>query len=191
MSDLDWELFRIKQKMEKETLRRFNKKQRLAYDCMLKRKNLFLTGPGGTGKSEILKTFARLHKNSRIVAVTSTTGISAMIIGGTTLHHYLGIGLGNGSVGAMTTTVFKKPWLRKRWIALETLIIDEVSMLTPVLFDKLEEMARKIRRNEKPFGGIHLVFSGDFLQLPTVEGNEFCFELLDKKILRSRNVSMK
>ena len=176
MSDLDWELFRIKQKMEKETLRRFNKKQRLAYNCMLKRKNLFLTGPGGTGKSEILKTFARLHKNSRIVAVTSTTGISAMIIGGTTLHHYLGIGLGNGSVGAMTTAVFKKAWLRKRWIALETLIIDEVSMLTPVLFDKLEEMARKIRRNEKPFGGIHLVFSGDFLQLPTVEGNEFCFE---------------
>jgi ATP-dependent DNA helicase PIF1 len=176
MSDPDWDLFKIRQKMENETLKRFNKKQRLAYDCIVNMENLFLTGPGGTGKSEILKTFARLHRGRRIVAVTSTTGISAMIIGGTTLHHYLGIGLGKGSVGAMTTAVFRKPWLRKRWIALETLIIDEVSMLTPELFDKLEEMARKIRRNEKPFGGIHLVFSGDFLQLPTVEGNKFCFE---------------
>ena len=160
MTTFDWKEYETKKKMEDETLTRFNEEQKHAYKLMKEGKNLFLTGPGGTGKSELIKTFARLHKNSRVVAVTSTTGISAMIIGGTTLHHYMGIGLGNGSVGAMHTKIMKKPWLRKRWISLNTLIVDEVSMLTPELFDKLEELARKVRRNDKPFGGIHLIFSG-------------------------------
>lgn len=69
-----------------------------------------------------------------------------------------------------------KAYLRKRWTDLDILIIDEVSMLTPVLFDKLEEIARTLRRNNKPFGGIQLILTGDFCQLPCIEGEEFCFQ---------------
>ena len=150
--------------------------QEKAYNILAKGENLFLTGPGGSGKSLIVKMFMKVYQYSRNIAITSTTGTSALLIGGTTLHSYTGIGLGQGSVDAITTKIFKYAWLRKRWNELETLIIDEVSMLSPELFDKLEEIARIVRHDERPFGGIQLVLSGDFLQLPTVGSDKFCFD---------------
>ena len=155
---------------------KFTEEQKLAFLYMVEGKNTFITGPGGCGKSFVVKTFARVYKNYKVIAVTSTTGVSAMHINGTTLHHYLGIGLGNGSVQAMVTKICKKNWLYKRWNALEVLIIDEVSMLNKELFEKLHKIAGIIRGDfDKPFGGIQLIFSGDFLQLPCIEG-DFCFE---------------
>jgi ATP-dependent DNA helicase PIF1 len=64
--------------------------------------------------------------------------------------------------------------LKKRWLSTYVLIIDEISMMNPDLFDKLEALARKIRLNNKPFGGIQLILSGDFLQIPPVNSNDFC-----------------
>ena len=107
-------------------------------------KNVFITGPSGTGKSSVIKLFKQLYGRQKTIAITSTTGISALLIGGTTLHSYLGIGLGTGSVGALTTKIMKKPYLRERWKKLDVLIIDEVSMLSPELFDKLEAIARGV-----------------------------------------------
>lgn len=115
-----------------------------------------------THNSTIVKLFNRIYSHTRNIAITSTTGTSALLIGGTTLHSYLGIGLGTGSVDAITSKIFKFAWLRKRWKELDTLIIDEVSMLSPELFDKLEEISRIVRHNERPFGGIQLILSGDF-----------------------------
>jgi ATP-dependent DNA helicase PIF1 len=110
------------------------------------------------------------------MGLTSTTGTSALIIGGTTLHSFTGIRLGTGSAEALTNTIRTSPKLRKRWKQLEVLIIDEVSMLSPVLFDKLEQIARSMKGSVAPFGGIQLILTGDFLQLPCVEGDKFCFE---------------
>jgi ATP-dependent DNA helicase PIF1 len=57
---------------------------------------------------------------------------------------------------------------RNRWLRTKVLVVDEVSMVDGDLFDKLEEIARRIRNNGRPFGGIQLVVTGDFFQLPPV-----------------------
>lgn len=138
-------------------------------------KSIFLTGVAGSGKSHILKLFVRRYKGVRNIAVTSTTGTSALLIEGVTLHSYLGIGLGRDDVDTLADKIMKNNWYRNRWEGLQCLVIDEVSMLTPKLFDKLEQLARVIRRNTMPFGGVQLILTGDFLQLPCIDSNDFCF----------------
>jgi len=157
---------------------KFTEKQQIAFDAILSGKNIFLTGAGGTGKSLIIKTFKKVCGPTKRIAITSTTGISALLIGGTTLHSYLGIGLGTGSIETLEANILKKSWLKKRWNDVEVLVIDEISMLSPELFDKIQLLARKIRKKhaDKPFGGIQLVLTGDFLQLPVVKNTDFCFE---------------
>ena len=155
---------------------KLTEKQELAYKYMSDGNNIFLTGKSGSGKSEVIKSFVDKHKHFKIIAVTSTTGTSALLIGGTTLHSYLGIGLGTGSVDFLVRKIKAKKWIRDRWIDLDILIIDEISMLSPVLFDKLEKLARVIRDNTMPFGGIQLVLTGDFCQLPVIGIEDFCFE---------------
>jgi ATP-dependent DNA helicase PIF1 len=129
-----------------------------------------------THNTAVIKMFMKAYQNSRNMAVTSTTGTSALLLNGTTIHSYLGIGYGAGSVNSMVEKIVSWPWLRKRWNELECLFVDEISMLDPELFDKIEEIARIVRRNKSPFGGIQIVLSGDFLQLPCVGTDNFCFE---------------
>ena len=139
-------------------------------------KSIFLTGPGGVGKTALIKYFKEKIGGSRVIAITSTTGTSALLLNGTTLHSFLGIRTGSGSIENMVVDIQKKPHMVKKWRRVECLIIDEISMLDPDLFDKLEHMARIIRKNSYPFGGIQLVVSGDFLQLPCVGTDKFCFQ---------------
>lgn len=141
-----------------------------------KGKNLFITGMAGTGKTLTINYFIDKYKYSKKIGITSTTGVSALLLKGTTLHSFLGIGLGKSSVEVMYSQIFKKKFLRNRWRKLDILIIDEVSMLLPELFDKLEELARMLRESVKPFGGIQLILTGDMLQLPPVKSEKFCFE---------------
>jgi ATP-dependent DNA helicase PIF1 len=129
-----------------------------------------------THNSAVVKAYTRAFGETRNVALTSSTGVSALLIGGTTLHSYTGIGLGRGRVDTITQQIFQRPYLRRRWEELETLVIDEISMISPALFDKLEEIARVVRNSTSPFGGIQLILSGDFLQLPAIDSNEFCFQ---------------
>lgn len=129
-----------------------------------------------THNTAVIKMFMKSYQNSRNMAVTSTTGTSALLLNGTTIHSYLGIGYGSGSVKSMVDKIVSWSWLRKRWNDLECLFVDEISMLDPELFDKIEEIARIVRRNTAPFGGIQIVLSGDFLQLPCVGTDNFCFE---------------
>lgn len=162
--------------------------QEKALKYMVEGKNIFLTGPSGVGKSMIISMFKNLRGKSKNIAITSTTGVSSLLIGGTTLHSYLGIGLGTGSADYLTEKILKNNKIKQRWKTIDTLIIDEISMLSPELFDKLETVARNIRngysRNNfqielvdgPPFGGIQLILVGDFLQLPVVGSDNFCFE---------------
>jgi ATP-dependent DNA helicase PIF1 len=173
------ELERLKYKIMSEQLStdiKLSEKQNIAYNLMVEGKSIFLTGAAGTGKSAALKMFIKIHKSEKIMGVTSTTGISALLFGGVTIHSFLGIGLGQGSVESIVGKLYKRPHIRKKWCDTEVLIIDEISMLSPELFDKLENVARRIRHNEKPFGGIQLILSGDFLQLPCIGSDDFCFE---------------
>ncbi|EST05467.1 DNA helicase Pif1 like protein [Kalmanozyma brasiliensis GHG001] len=137
-------------------------------------KNVFFTGSAGTGKSvllrEIIKELRRKHaKRPDSVAVTASTGIAACNIGGVTIHSFAGIGLGKEPVLQLMSKIRKNRKSSARWQRTQVLIIDEVSMVDPALFDKLEEVARLIRKKpDKPFGGIQVVITGDFFQLPPV-----------------------
>lgn len=163
---------------------KFTEKQQEAWNLMLSGKNIFLTGPAGTGKTLLISMFKKQFDPFKNIAITSMTGVSAILLGGVTMHSYLGIGLGTGSAEELFTKVSKNYKAKKRWTSLHTLFIDEISMLSPDLFDKLDFIARKLRTPlcvgefaEIPFGGIQLILAGDFLQLPVVNGNDcFCFE---------------
>lgn len=173
----------MENKSKKFTEIKLNQKQQEAYDLIMKGNNLFITGLAGTGKSVIIKYFVEKNYLFKNIGVTSTTGVSALVIGGNTLYSFLGIGLGTESEDILIKRIYNSKKIRNRWEKLDILIIDEISMLSPQLFDKLESIARKIRSKnilldqlENPFGGIQLILTGDFLQLPVVNNDNFCFE---------------
>lgn len=158
----------------------FTEEQEFVFKNFREGKNIFITGPGGTGKSEIVKFF--YGKN---VIVTATTGCAAVRLNcnARTIHSWSGIGLGNKTVEEIVRKM--NPYAKSDWKSAKVLIVDEVSMLSMKLFDMLNEIGKKIRNNESPFGGIQIIFLGDFYQLPPVgsrddpETQAFCFESAD------------
>lgn len=149
------------------------------------RQNVFCTGSAGTGKSFILNrivsTMQRRTKTGGIF-VTATTAIAAHQISGTTLHHFAGLGsMDNGHDPQFyVEKIRRNKEALGRWLEVELLIIDEISMLDGALFTLLEAIARVLRDPTKPFGGIQLVLCGDFCQLPPVSRHHdrihFCFQ---------------
>lgn len=142
-----------------------------AFEAVKNGKNIFVTGPGGTGKSTLLKEIGTLPG----VGMTATTGAAALLIEGRTLHSFLGIGLAKESAGELARNIRLRRSSLDSWMTTKILVIDEVSMLSAQLLDKLDSVARMIKCKSKPFGGLQLVLSGDFLQLPCIHG-DFCFE---------------
>lgn len=138
-------------------------------------KNVFFTGCAGVGKSILIdKMVQELKKklgNNGQVAVTASTGRAAFNIGGCTLHSFAGIGLGKENASTLASKISFNKVLRQRWIKVKVLIIDEISMIDGKLFDKLEYIAERVRGRTAPFGGIQLILTGDFLQLPPVSPN--------------------
>ncbi len=129
----------------------------------------FLTGAAGAGKSYVLReylTYLRKHKVS--YAVTASTGIAATHVGGQTIHSWSGLGIKESlSIYDIDALQEKQP-LYKKWTSVSVLVIDEVSMLSAQFLDMLDSLGRAMRRNEKPFGGLQVIFSGDFFQLPPI-----------------------
>uniref|UniRef100_A0A8C3R4U3 ATP-dependent DNA helicase PIF1 n=1 Tax=Cyanoderma ruficeps TaxID=181631 RepID=A0A8C3R4U3_9PASS len=141
-------------------------------------KSIFFTGSAGTGKSFLLKRIVgSLPPN--ITYATASTGVAACHIGGTTLHAFAGIGSGKAPL-EQCIQLAERPGVRQHWLACQHLIIDEISMVDGKFFDKLEAVARAVRKRDEPFGGIQLIICGDFLQLPPVskanEETKFCFQ---------------
>ena len=137
------------------------------------KKSVFFTGSAGTGKSVLLREIIKIlrqkyKKELDRVAVTASTGLAACNIGGVTLHSFGGIGLGKEAVPELVKKIKRNQKAKNRWMRTKVLIVDEVSMVDGDLFDKLEGIARAIRTNGRPFGGIQLVVTGDFFQLPPV-----------------------
>jgi len=135
--------------------------------------NIFITGAAGTGKSFLLRRIIEQlpqkgEKIGREIAVTASTGVAATHIDGQTLHSFAGIGLGRGDQDKLLRSLSRLA--TQRWRDLKVLVLDEVSMLNEKLFSALEYIARKVRGNDLPFGGVLLVLCGDFYQLPPVIG---------------------
>lgn len=139
-------------------------------------KSVFFTGSAGTGKSVLMREIiAELRKKHKAepdrVAVTASTGLAACNVGGVTLHSFSGIGLGKENAELLIKKIKKNAKAKIRWMRTKVLIVDEISMVDGELFDKLEKIARNLRNSGRPFGGIQLVVTGDFFQLPPVPDN--------------------
>lgn len=150
--------------------------------------NLFITGPGGTGKTHLIHTLVKSAENrQKLIQVCALTGCASILLGcnARTIHSWSGIRNGKGEIDKIIEDIRRNKKLMKNWREIQILVIDEVSMMSKRIFELLDEIGRTIRYcHHKPFGGIQVVFTGDFYQLPPV-GNagepgstEFCFESL-------------
>lgn len=132
-------------------------------------KNVFLTGSAGTGKTYTLNQFITYLKDHNVpVAVTASTGIAATHMNGTTIHSWSGIGIKNELTHENLKALAAKLYLTKNQRSTHILIIDEISMLHRNQLDMINQVLKYIRNSAKPFGGMQVVFAGDFFQLPPV-----------------------
>ena len=162
-----------------------NDEQKMAFDFLLHGDNVALLGPAGVGKSYLLSildaewpgrmrtlALARGEENPRLprIQMCALTGCAALLLGhkAKTLHSWAGIGLGKGTVQELLMKIRKNRKVRQNWLLTDLLIIDEVSMLTAELLDKLNELGKKLRVSRAPFGGLQILLVGDFFQLPPV-----------------------
>lgn len=141
-------------------------------DVVASGSNVFITGPGGTGKSTVIREIQEMLGNrGKRFFLTAPTGIAALNIGGSTLHSFCGAGLAQGTKEWCLKEVQGRKKNVTWWQQCQVLIIDEVSMLDPVFFEKLDFIAKGIRKSVAFFGGIQVVAVGDFFQLPPVNAD--------------------
>lgn len=146
--------------------------ERVIDAVVLEGKSVFLTGGGGVGKSRVVfEIKRRVQAAKRKVAVTAMTGRAAVNIGGTTFHSFLRIGphdLDTKTAEVLAEDKRKNKYLVKDMRALRLLIVDEVSMMEPRLFEAANTILQRLRDRPEPFGGLQLLLVGDFFQLPPV-----------------------
>ena len=129
--------------------------------------NVFLTGHAGTGKSYILE---KLKEQFKKLVITSTTGLAAVNVKGQTIHSWAGVGICKKPIKATVQSILTEKTNIKRQIQrCKLLAIDEISMLNIKTFEYIDKVLREVRECDKPFGGIQVIFIGDFFQLPPVE----------------------
>lgn len=143
--------------------------QSQALDILKMGKNVFLTGPAGSGKTHVINSYVQYLKSHGVdVAVTASTGIAATHIGGMTIHSWSGLGIRDTLTDYDIEDLMERQYLYKRFDRTKVLVIDEVSMLHHYRLDLIDWICRQMKRNEKPFGGMQIILCGDFFQLPPV-----------------------
>lgn len=152
-----------------------NNEQKYAVDSIKEGYSIFLTGSAGTGKSFTIKYIMEyLRNNNKNYALTAMTGTAAVLIGGQTLHSFLGLGLGKANTKDIFSNLLKNKKKIENILKIDTLIIDEISMLDKELFEKISELLCMIKCTDIYFGNIQLILIGDFCQLAPVKG-QYCF----------------
>ena len=146
-----------------------NENQTKVESLIYKGYSVFITGKGGSGKSYFLRSIIeKLRARGDRCFVTAPTGKAATNVGGVIVNNFAGIGTGSKGAHELIACIQSNEEALKRWQSWNVLIIDEESMLRRELFEKLEMIARCLKDNSQPFGGIQLIFSGDFYQLRPV-----------------------
>ena len=160
-------------------------KQKIAYDKFVDGQNIFITGPGGTGKSKLIQYFVNYYKymNPKFLQVCAMTGCATILLNcnARTIHSWSGIKLAKGTSDQIIFNVINNRNALKNWKSVKVLIIDEISMMSKKIFEILDKIAKTVKHSQLPFGGIQVVFCGDFCQLPPVgtpddkDTYDFCF----------------
>lgn len=131
--------------------------------------NVFLTGEPGTGKTHTINAYVSYLRSHGVeVAITASTGIAATHIGGMTIHSWSGVGIRKNLTKYDLDKISTSEYVARRVSKAKVLVIDEVSMLGPNMIDMVDAVCREVRLNQEPFGGLQVVFVGDFFQLPPI-----------------------
>lgn len=131
--------------------------------------NAFITGAAGSGKTHLLNEYIHYLRTHGVgVGITASTGIAATHMGGVTIHAWSGLGVRDTLSVYDLGALEEKPYLWKRFEQARVLIVDEVSMLHHFRLDLVDRIARSFKRTEVPFGGMQVIFCGDFFQLPPI-----------------------
>ena len=144
--------------------------QTTALNILKTGKNVFITGSAGTGKTHLLNQYIQYLKERRIYAtIIAPTGIAASHLKGNTIHSFFALGIRDTTVdNGYVEFLQDKSYLKTRFSKLQVLIIDEVSMVSPEIFASMDKVLRAFKNSPDPFGGVQVVISGDFFQLPPV-----------------------
>jgi ATP-dependent DNA helicase PIF1 len=175
-----------------------SQEQKYAFNQFTQNQNLFITGPGGTGKTKLIDDFVKNCKErGKTVQVCALTGCATLLlpknVKAKTIHSWSGIRLCKGENKFIISNALKNRHVKSAWRKVQVLIVDEVSMMSVKMLEVLDQIAKSARMNNSPFGGIQVVFVGDFYQLPPVgtagdpDTDRFCFE----SVLWSRIFSRK
>lgn len=148
-----------------------------AFTLLTMGKNILLTGAAGSGKTFLVNRFITYCREHSIpLAVTASTGIAATHIGGMTIHSWSGMGIRDTLSDDEIEDLISREYLAKRFAKTSVLIIDEISMLGGNFIASLDRLLQSARISSEPFGGIQIVFVGDFFQLPPVSrGSEVSY----------------
>ena len=145
-------------------------KQITALNILKTGKNLFITGSAGTGKTYLLNQYIHYLKERCIYpTIVAPTGIAASHLKGQTIHSFFALGIRDTIVdNGYVEFLLEKSYLKSRFSKLKVLIIDEISMVSPEIFASMDKVLRAFKNTPEPFGGVQVVISGDFFQLPPV-----------------------
>jgi ATP-dependent DNA helicase PIF1 len=164
-----------------------SQEQHYAYNKFTQNENMFITGQGGTGKTRLIEYLVQNSKErGKTVQVCALTGCATILLpkscNARTIHSWSGIRLCKGPNKSIVENAIRNKRIKSAWRKTRILIVDEVSMMSIKMFEVLDNIAQVANGNNKPFGGIQMVFVGDFFQLPPVgtagdaDTERFCFE---------------
>jgi len=144
-------------------------KQTTALNILKSGKNVFITGSAGTGKTYLLNLYTQYLKERRVYpTIVAPTGVAASHLGGQTMHSFFALGIRDSIDEGYVDFLLDKKYLKTRFSKLRLLIIDEISMVSPEMFSAMDMILRGFKGTDAPFGGVQVVISGDFFQLPPV-----------------------
>jgi nucleoside-triphosphatase THEP1 len=143
--------------------------QKEALDILKTGANVFLTGEPGSGKTHTINEYVNYLRNSDVeVAITASTGIAATHIGGMTIHSWSGIGIKKSFGKYDLDNIASNEYVSRRIRRAQVLVIDEISMLSNETLSMIEAVCREVKQSDEAFGGLQVIFVGDFFQLPPV-----------------------
>jgi ATP-dependent DNA helicase PIF1 len=177
----------LDEKIETDYTSDLSEKQKMAFELYRQGKNVLMMGPSGVGKTKCIKIMSDYTINEcpdKNIRLTSTTAISAYSINGTTIHSLLGIGTGELPIEDLIRKVSRKKMYVDQIRQMDIIILDEISMLSASLFEKINILLQTIRKNKLHWGGIQVVLTGDFLQLEVVfNSNNTIYKDQDRRLL--------